>query len=194
MRRMIQRLMNVGVRRAIVLLCLALGATGVSLAVRSSDDPGQSYQLVGRVVSVADGDTFTLLVGRARERIRMASIDTPETTHSREQPGQDHGQAARKALAGWIAGKTLTLQCYERDQYGRNICDVPLADGSTVNQKMVAEGWAWANRQGRDKYLRDRTLLGLEAHARAQRLGLWERGDAIAPWVWRYQCWKQGQC
>lgn len=194
MQRLIQRLARTGVRRVIVLLCLAVGAAGASLVARSSDDPDKGYELAGRVVSVADGDTFTLLVGRTRERIRMASIDAPETTHSREQPGQDHGQAARKALSGWIAGKTLTLRCYERDQYDRNVCDVPLADGSTVNQKMVAEGWVWANRQGRDKYLRDRTLLGLEAKAREQGLGLWERSDAVAPWVWRYQCWQQGHC
>lgn len=194
MQRMIQRLARYGVRRVIVMLCLALGAAGASLVARSSNEPGAGYELTGRVVSVADGDTFTLLAGRTRERIRMASIDAPETTHSREQPGQDHGQAARKALSDLIAGKTLTLRCHERDQYDRNVCDVPLADGSTVNQKMVAEGWVWANRQGRDKYLRDRSLLGLEARAREQGLGLWERRDAVAPWVWRYQCWQQGHC
>lgn len=194
MRRMIQRLVRHGVRKVIVIGCLALGAVGASLFGYTSAEPGAGYELRGRVVSVADGDTFTLLVGRTRERIRMASIDAPETTHSREQPGQDHGQAARKALSGWIAGETLTLRCYERDQYDRNICDVPLADGSTVNQKLVAEGWVWANRQGRDKYLRDRTLLVLEAKARERGLGLWERRDAVAPWVWRYQCWKQSRC
>lgn len=194
MRRMLRRLAGHGVRRVIVVFCLALGAAGASLVTRSPDAPAQGYELAGRVVDVADGDTFTLLVGRTRERIRMASIDAPETTHGSDQPGQDHAQASRKALSDWVAGKTLRLRCYERDQYGRSVCDVPLADGSTVNRKMVAEGWAWANRQGRDKYLRDTKLPGLEARARAQGLGLWERRNAIAPWVWRYQCWRQNRC
>lgn len=194
MRGTIRRLMGHGVRRTAVILCLALGTAGASLMARSPDTPTPGYDLAGRVVNVADGDTFTLLVGRTRERIRMASIDAPETGHGREQPGQDHGQASRKALAGWVAGKTLTLRCYEHDHYGRNICDVPLADGSTVNRKMVEAGWAWANRQGHDKYLRDAALPELESRARERRLGLWERRDAVAPWIWRYQCWKQKQC
>lgn len=194
MRSLIRRLAGYRAGRVVVMLCLALGVGGASLVARSSDKPAQGYELAGRVVNVADGDTFTMLVGRTRERIRMASIDAPETGHGSGQPGQDHGQASRKALSGWIAGKTFTLRCYEQDQYGRSVCDVPLDDGSTVNQKMVAEGWAWANRQGRDKYLRDAALPGLEARARAHELGLWERRDAVAPWIWRYRCWKQNHC
>ncbi|MBV6273802.1 thermonuclease family protein [Alcaligenaceae bacterium CGII-47] len=194
MQRMFRRLANNGVGSVLVMLGLAFGISGTTLLAYASDRTSQSYTLTGRVVNVADGDTFTLLVGRKRERIRMASIDAPETSHGSGRPGQNHAQASRKALAGWIAGQTFTLHCYEHDRYGRNICDVSLADGSTVNQKMVAEGWVWANRQGRDKYLRDRTLLGLEAKAREQGLGLWERHDAVAPWVWRYQCWQQGRC
>lgn len=194
----IQRLASHDVRKVIVILCLALGAMGALLVAHSSgsksSESTQGYELAGRVVNVADGDTFTLLVGSTRERIRMASIDAPETGHGSGRPGQDHGQASRKALSGWIGGRTLKLHCYERDRYRRSVCDVPLVDGSTVNQKMVAEGWAWANRQGRDKYLRDATLLRLEAGAREHGLGLWERRDAVAPWVWRYQCWQKGRC
>lgn len=195
MQQLLARLLGRGARRAIVLLCLALGAAGASLFAQSPQhDPGGIYALTGRVVTVADGDTFTILVDRRRERVRMASVDAPEIGHGSDRPGQDHAQAARKVLADMIAGKTLTLRCYEHDQYERNICDVPLPDGSTVGREMVAKGWVWANQQGRGKYLRDSTLPGLEARARDQRLGLWERRDAVAPWVWRYDCWREGRC
>lgn len=151
---------------------------------------GGTYALSGRVVQVADGDTLTLLAGRQRHRIRLASIDAPETGHGRAQPGQPYGQAARKALADLAAGKTLTLRCYEQDQYGRDICDVPLGDGRQANRLMVAGGMAWANRQGGGKYLRDPGLADLERQARAQRLGLWRDPKPVPPWEWRWKCWK----
>ncbi len=150
----------------------------------------RTYALSGRVVQVADGDTMTVLVGRTRHRVRLASIDAPETGHGRAQPGQPHGQAARQALADLVAGETLTLQCYERDQYGRDICDVPLADGRQANRLMVAGGMAWANRQGGGKYLRDDSLLALQDQARRQQLGLWRDPKPVPPWEWRWKCWK----
>ncbi|WP_322997229.1 thermonuclease family protein [Castellaniella sp.] len=149
-----------------------------------------SYTLKGQVVQVADGDTLTLLVGRHRQRVRLASIDAPETGHGRKQPGQPYGQAARRALADLVAGQTLQLRCYEQDRYGREICDVPLADGRTASQAMVASGMAWANQQGGGKYLRDNSLLALQNKARQQGLGLWRDAQPVAPWDWRWMCWK----
>jgi endonuclease YncB( thermonuclease family) len=153
-----------------------------------------AYALTGKVVRVADGDTFTLLVDGRRERIRLASIDAPETTHDRQQPGQPMAQASKKALADLIAGKTLSLACFEHDQYERSVCDVPLGDGTTANQKQVAAGMAWANMQGRGKYMRDARIPELEAHARQAKVGLWQDPNPVQPWVWRYQCWKKAQC
>lgn len=148
-----------------------------------------AYALQGRVVAVSDGDTLTLLAGRDRHRVRLASIDAPETGHGRQRPGQPFAQAARKALADLVAGKTLTLRCFERDRYARDVCDVPLPDGRTASRVMVENGLAWANRQGGGKYLRDAAMAGLERQARDRRLGLWRQPGAIAPWDWRWQCW-----
>lgn len=148
------------------------------------------YTLSGRVVHVADGDTVTLLVAGGQHRVRLASIDAPEVGHGRERPGQPYGQASRRALADLVAGHSLDLHCYEQDQYGRDVCDIPLSGGRTANQVQVATGMAWANRQAGSKYLRDARLPGLERKARTQRLGLWQQAGAVAPWEWRWKCWR----
>ena len=36
----------------------------------------------------------------------------------------------------------VTAACYEADAYGRDICDVSLADGTSVNREMVRAGRA----------------------------------------------------
>ena len=169
-------------------LAAGLGAAAFGLGVEGAP-PAATYALTGRVVDVSDGDTLTLLVNHARERIRLASIDAPETSHGRDRPGQPFGQAARKALAAQVAGGTYTLECYERDRYERHICDLPLGSGETVNRRMVAAGMAWANMQGGGKYMRDPVLPKLQESARAQRLGLWAQPGAVAPWEWRRRCW-----
>ncbi|WP_345797520.1 thermonuclease family protein [Castellaniella sp. MT123] len=184
--------------RRLIALALLVCATWLStgkFSIGSSSVPTGSsaagvYTLAGRIVNVADGDTLTVLVGGKQERVRLASIDAPETSHGSQRPGQPYGQASRQALADLVAGRTLQLRCYEHDQYGRNICDVPLPDGQVANRVMVAGGMAWANEQGGGKYLRDPDLRRLEKQARQARLGLWQRPGAVAPWEWRWKCWK----
>lgn len=156
--------------------------------------PDHQFELRGEVVHVADGDTFTLLVNQRRERVRMASIDAPEITQDKDRPGQPMSQASRKSLNALIGGKSLTLQCYERDRYDRSVCDVPLRDGVTANQRQVMSGMAWANMEGKGKFMRDPTLPQLEDQARQERVGIWSQGNQTPPWVWRYQCWKKAQC
>lgn len=154
---------------------------------------GSQYKLTGKVVRVSDGDTINLLVDNKQERIRLASIDAPETSHGSDQPGQPFGEASRKNLANYVAGKTVTVVCFEKDRYERHICDVPV-DGTTANRLQVEQGMAWANQQAKGKYLRDRSLPELEKNARQKKIGLWSEPDAVAPWEWRVVCWKNKKC
>ena len=154
---------------------------------------GGSYKMTGKVVRVSDGDTINLLVDNKQERIRLASIDAPETAHGSDQPGQPFGEASRKNLANYVAGKTVTVVCFEKDRYERHICDIPL-DGTTANRLQVEQGMAWANQQAKGKYLRDRSLVDLQKNAQQKKLGLWVEPGAVAPWDWRVQCWKNKKC
>lgn len=151
------------------------------------------YKLTGKVVRVSDGDTVNLLVENKQERIRLASIDAPETAHGSSQPGQPFGEASRKNLAEYVAGKTLTVVCFEKDHYDRHICDIPV-NGTTANRLQVEQGYAWANQQAKGKFLRDKSLVDLEKSARQKKLGLWAEPGAVAPWDWRVQCWKNKKC
>ena len=174
-----------------VLVALAIGWQS---AAKPPAPPTNATQiLVGKVVQVSDGDTINIRTDSETIRIRLASIDAPETSHGSDQPGQPFGEASRKFLAGLVAGKTIEAQCFEKDRFGRHICDVPVED-TTANRLLVKNGMAWANQQGKGKYLRDPSLPELEKQARAAKLGLWAEPGAVAPWVWRHDCWKEKKC
>ncbi|WP_420042458.1 thermonuclease family protein [Bordetella genomosp. 9] len=190
-------LRRAGVSRPVIALVAALAAAGLGYCASPSGRApahGQGYTLEGRIVHVADGDTVTLLAREGQRRIRLASIDAPETGHGREKPGQPYAQAARRNLESLVAGRTLTARCYEQDRYGRDVCDLPLQDGQTANRRQVADGYAWANTVRRGEYLRDPSLPGLQREAEQARRGLWAQPHAVPPWVWRHDCWNEGKC
>lgn len=184
--------------RILLILLLTAGACAFSgvdagKSLQGTAFASGSYTLTGRVVQVSDGDTINILVDRQTHRVRLASIDAPETGHGSARPGQPFGEASRKNLATYVAGKTLTLICYEKDHYGRDVCDIPLED-TTANRLQVQSGMAWANQQGNGKYLRDHSLNALEKQAKSARAGLWAEPKPVAPWVWRQICWQKHQC
>jgi endonuclease YncB( thermonuclease family) len=82
-------------------------------------------EYLGKVIGIADGDTFTLLVGRDQLRIRLAEIDTPEK-------GQPYGRRARQALSALIYGKTVRVVEIDRDRY-RRVVGCVNAGGIDVN-------------------------------------------------------------
>ena len=146
--------------------CTLLCALALVAAGRAGAD------FTGRVVTVHDGDTISVLVGRTPVRVRLAGIDAPE----RMQP---YGSASRRALADRVAGRDVQVVERGRDVFGRVLGRV-FAQGADVNAEQVRSGYAWVYR-----FERDATLLALEAEARAARRGLWADARAVPPWQWR---------
>lgn len=68
-----------------ILLSVDGWGAGASL-LRSAHAAGQ-YTLSGKIVKVSDGDTVNILVKQQTHRIRLASIDAPETAHGSNRPG-----------------------------------------------------------------------------------------------------------
>lgn len=156
------------VRLAILLaLALVLSPLGVQAATIGST-------INGRVVTVHDGDTITVLSDSTTHRIRLADIDAPE------RPGQPFSEASRRALASHVAGRTVSVQIMDVDQYGRPVGRVFLGR-TNINREMVRAGLAWCN----TRYNRDPAMPALELKARAAGLGLWRDPRPIPPWEWR---------
>lgn len=130
-------------------------------------------QLIGKVVSIADGDTFTMLVNNERIRIRLHGIDCPEK-------GQDFSNVAKDLLSNYVFGKTVTVKEMDTDRYGRTIGMVVI-DSVNVNQKLLEAGLAWHYTQ----YDKNPAWAKLEREAKNKKLGLWSLPNPIAPWDYR---------
>lgn len=136
-----------------------------------------AYEITGKVVGVADGDTLTILdATNAQHKIRLADIDAPES-------GQPYGNRAKQRLRALVAGKSVTADCREKDKYGRDVCTV-VVDGTDVNADLVATGHAWVYEQ----YNARADLPPLQEAAESKGAGLWSLPEAqiIKPSDWRH--------
>ncbi len=132
--------------------------------------------IVGRVISVTDGDTITVRDDEKFEnyKIRLVGIDTPET-------GQDYGNKAKKALFKLVEGKNVRVRWKEKDRYGRILGNVLVHD-EWVNHKLVQDGWAWHY----IKYSDDPDLAEAERIACDAEIGLWaDPNKPMPPWDFR---------
>lgn len=155
----------------------------------------RSWELNGKVIYVEDGDTLTLLTPYlSRQSIRLSDIDAPETSHSREKPGQPFGKVSKRSLEVMAKGQQATATCYEYDDWHRLVCTV-YVNGLDINAEQLRLGMAWANRANR-RYVRNPRTYGLEAQAKSAGLGVWsvKAPLAMAPWEWRRKCWKHNAC
>jgi len=139
--------------------------------------------ITGRVVSIADGDTVTILdSSNTQHKIRLAQIDAPETGHGRNKPAQPYGEKSKAALADFVFQKTVDADCQTKDRYGREVCKI-LLNGLDVNLEQVKNGMAWVY----VKYAREQQYFEAEATVKEKRIGLWADSDPIAPWEYRHK-------
>jgi endonuclease YncB( thermonuclease family) len=131
-----------------------------------------------KVIGITDGDTIKVLTDQKKQvKIRLAEIDTPE----RKQPW---GNKARQALSDLTFRRMVTVMPVTTDRYGRTVAHILVSD-LNVNREMVRTGNAWVYR----KYLRDKSLLDVEADAKKANRGFWGLPEIqrVPPWEWRKQ-------
>ena len=130
-------------------------------------------ELSGKIVSITDGDTIKVLVGKESVTIRLEGIDAPEKS-------QSFGSKSKDALATMVFGQTVTVKKTGKDQYSRSLGFV-FVDDLDVNAQMIQDGWAWHFK----KYNDEERLAVLEDEARNEKRGLWADPNPLAPWEFR---------
>lgn len=112
-----------------------------------------SHSLPSNILSIHDGDTFTLATG---ERIRISNIDAPEVEGSpscsptpKPWAWCDYplGEAARQRLQALAASGIYPARSGV-DRYGRTLATVTTSQGEDVGELLIAEGLArkWKRR------------------------------------------------
>lgn len=111
-----------------------------------------------RVLDVYDGDTIVVAMEVSDKisafRVRLAHIDSPELKPALHVPDRAaiiaRAEAARDYLASLIIGRIVWIDILGFEKYGRLLADIYITEtGSTsVNQKMVADGFAVAYEGG----------------------------------------------
>lgn len=134
----------------------------------------QAKEITGKVVGVTDGDTITLLDKEKKQhKIRLYGIDAPEQK-------QDYGQRSKQLLSALVFEDNVRVVYKSKDRYGRILGKI-YNESLYVNAEMIRLGMAWHYK----KYSKDKDLADLEEKARAGKVGLWSRHDAVPPWEFR---------
>ena len=108
-----------------------------------------------RVLSVYDGDTFTVAMspvpGAAPRafQIRVKGVDTPEMKQPRSDPDRVEKKAsavrAREAtLALCPVGSYVTLDCHGSEKFGRVLASVTTASGTDLTRYLIDSGFGVA--------------------------------------------------
>jgi endonuclease YncB( thermonuclease family) len=132
-----------------------------------AQDPASPAPTSAQVVSVYDGDTFTLDTG---DKVRVMWINTPEL-----KPLEDYGVEAREATEAFVGGGyvDLTYGGAERDGYGRLLGQVSV-NGRWLAEDLIEKGLAHVfliPPVGDDTPVE--ALLAAQARARAANRGIW---------------------
>lgn len=155
-------------------------AAAAALFTLGSLQTSSAYELTGRIISIADGDTVTLLDANLRQhKIRLSGIDAPE----KRQP---FGNRSRLHLGTLVFGRQVTADCPKTDRYKRAVCRLEV-DGIDANLAQVEAGMAWHYKAyTREQSPADRWRYAkAEDRAREARHGLWADRAPVAPWDFR---------
>lgn len=156
--------------------------------------PKLAFAWAGKVISVQDGDTFT--VERANgsvEKIRLFGIDSPERSSKGRWKAQPYSAKAKTFLQSLVTAENdVYVAVWEMEEsYTRIVAGViTMHDGITIQEELVRAGLAWVDHKYCKRSIREcKKWMVLEKEAIANRVGLWKDLDStnkpVAPWVWR---------
>jgi len=158
---------------SIVVCCMCLSAEPVGVRINTVTN---TNFVSGRVISVADGDTITILdAANTQYKIRLNAIDAPEKS-------QAFGQKSKQQLSNYVFGKDVTVTWKSKDKYGRVLGTV-FVGGKDINLQMVRDGYAHHYK----RFDSSPAYAAAETEARQNRRGLWSDPNPIAPEDYRHR-------
>lgn len=133
--------------------------------------------ITGKVVSISDGDTITVLdSSKTQHKIRLYGVDCPESH-------QDFGQKAKQFTSNMVFGQTVSVKSMDTDRYGRTVGLVDIGSKS-LNEELVKNGMAWIY----DQYCKVSFCSQWNQYqedARSRNIGIWSMPNPIPPWEFR---------
>jgi len=194
-------------------MLMAFGAVGVILLVwadrgglitQRRTRPGANDQISARdraryhgkrfpVTRVIDGDTLCLKTPDGESpvtKVRLLGIDAPEAA-SPDASAMFYWRQAADRAGALAMGINVTVYLDEtgpsRGRYGRLLAYLEMPDGRFLNERLVSEGYAYADRRFPHSYYQK--YKHLESSARSLGQGLWRdvsRGQ-LPPWLQRME-------
>lgn len=131
-----------------------------------------------KVIHVTTADSLTVM--------DMYAVSITLALHgvAAPAPGQNHAEEAAAYARDRAFGQPVSVRELGVDSKGRIDSLVTLMDGLSLNADLVANGWAWIDRD--DCRVEEcGGWIQLEDKARRERLGLWQDKHPVPPWEWR---------
>jgi len=144
-----------------------------------------------KVINVVDGDTIDIDTRDAQDdhtRIRLWGVDTPETK-SEEFGVMYFGPEAAEFTDREMLGKEVVVYLDEanrtRDKYDRLLAYVQLPEGDFLNEKLLSQGFAYADLRFDHSFYNK--YQQLQASARSLKRGLWlkVKREQLPEWLQR---------
>jgi len=127
------------------------------------------------VVEVIDGDTIKVDIGEKIVTVRLIGIDTPEIAgpHNPQDDyfGPEAAQYAKQLLENQLVYLIPDPMQSNRDKYDRLLRYVFLEDGTLINAKLIADGFAYNYIYEPFQFMKQFDYL--EKQAKEKQLGLW---------------------
>ncbi len=162
----------------VVVLAILATADRLRRGPVGADDDQRYHNRVFAVARVVDGDTLDIAApdgSNPTTRVRLWGVDAPELGGPR---GREHfGPEASDFTHAMLGGRRVRLELLPRrtrDRYQRLLAYVFLeGEDVSINARLLAEGYAYADRREAHDHPLAAEFARLEDRARRSRAGLW---------------------
>lgn len=160
-----------------ILIFFSLGMAILTAGIALSNRPAiGNAAFSAQVSAILDGDTFTVMQQQKKIVIRLYGVDCPEKV-------QPYGKQASRFAKAFLSG-VVEIEPVDTDKYGRTVAIVRLADGTTLQERLVESGFAWVF----DHFCRKPVCIQWKQKEKAASQtgrGLWHENRPTPPWQWR---------